>query len=244
MALVDDDDRADEAQDVAKALFQGNTMCPESLVRHIVHVEVQDFIGELAIANGIVHIGKERRELPAVLEHLQLFLGLSRRSLEHQQHDAQVLVHVVPGEGIAPLQQLHAPAGRAFQHLAVRMLAVGESLPRLRVDGVGRDHPEHEAGLALEVLDVQLLHRSAAEQRLAAAGRDLQADVGDGAFEAIQPAEVRRCDQLARGILGAGQRGVSGQRLPGVAAVVGRRGVAALGLLEGDEFLRLVPLGG
>ena len=126
-------------------------------VGHFRHIQVFDLLAQRLVRGKIVHVRKEREEPPAVLEHLQLFLGFAGRGLQHEQHHAEVVLNVLPREGVAPLQQFDAPAGGPFQHLAIPVLAVGEGPPGLRVDRFGGHDPQHEPRLRMEILGVDPL---------------------------------------------------------------------------------------
>ena len=165
--LVEHHDGAQHLEDVEQAVLDGT-------VRRGA-LQVGMFIQQPRIAEQVITVRKQGRIAPGIAEHPQEILALPAVGRgQHQQHDAQIVRGVRRRERIVLFQQPDPAAAGALQHLAIGVLPVPQRRAGLFVDGASRGYPERQAGLP-----VQPFQRGGGEQGLAAAGRHLEADVGN-----------------------------------------------------------------
>ena len=197
--LVEDHDRAQHLEDVEQAALD-RAVAGDAL-------EIGKFVQQPGVGQHVVAVGEQGRIAPGIAEHAQEVPPLLPvGGGQHQQHHAQIVVHVERPEPVVLLQQLDPPAAGALQHLAIGMLPIAQRGFGLLVDGVGGDDPERQAGPG-----TQPFQRRGGEQRLAAAGRHLEADVRDrppGVVETVHIGAV-----AARDAAGLGQTGPGGPRV-------------------------------
>ena len=192
--LVEDHRRAQHLDDVEQAVLDRAAGTGT--------LEVREGVRQPRIAEHVVARREEGGVAPGIAEHAEkLAAPAPVGGGEHEQHDAQVMGGVGLRERIVLLQQLHPSAARALQHLAAGVLAAAQRRPRLFVDGAGGDDPQGQAGPPS-----QPLKRGGCEQGLAAAGRDLEADVGD------RPSRLVGARRVGPG--GRGNGAGAGQALP------------------------------
>ena len=130
------------------------------------------------MAGGVVIRREKAIEPAAVAEHAELLLGLAVGGREHQQQDAQTVGHVGRTEAAGLLQD-HGPGGGCeIELLAVWMVAVLQGRQRLPVDLGGGHDPQNQPGLPVEQLAVDEIDHACRQQRLAAAGGNLEAERG------------------------------------------------------------------
>ena len=186
--LVEDDERPQQAQRVAERGLDGRA--PHAAVRRE-RVQVGDRGEQLLLAGGVVVRGEEAVEAARVAEHPQLLLRLAVRRRQHQQQDAQPLPHVPRAEAARLLQHQGAARRRHVELLAVRVVAVLQRLEGLAVYLRGRHDPQHQPGLPAQVAGVDAVDHLRRQQRLAAAGRHLQAERRQRLAQAVAARQVR-----------------------------------------------------
>ena len=101
MAFVDHHQRPHDPQHVAQALLDDQRVAAELLVGHFRHVQVVDLLAERLVRGKIVHVRKERRNRPLSWNIFSCSLVFAGRGLQHEQHHAEVVLHVLAGEGVA-----------------------------------------------------------------------------------------------------------------------------------------------
>ena len=171
--LVEHDHGTQQAQRVAQ---RGLDLPPPEAAGRAEGIEVRDLLQQVTVAGYVVIRREEPVEAAAVPEHPQLFLGLAVGRRQHQQQDAQMVGHVGRCEAATLLQNHGAPGGGQIELLAVGMVAVLEGREGLAVDLRGWHDPQHEPGLPIEELAVDQIDNARRQQRLAAAGGNLQAE--------------------------------------------------------------------
>ena len=241
VALVEDHRGTREAKHVAQALLHRWAAAPRAF-GEVERAEIGHQLEQFLLRLEVILRREEAGIAPRVLKHLQDFRFLSCRRRHHHHEDAEVVFHIRLGESIAAPQQLHPPAAGAFQRHPVGMLAVGERLPRLRVNGVARHDPQHQPVSAAVVEPLQLLDAARGEIRLARAGGELEADIRHRTPDAIRTVQPRRNKERAAGILGLGQHAGSLVRVPRLAAPIHVRRLHLVLTRQLGELLRRVAL--
>ena len=173
--LVQHDQRTQQAQGVAERGF--DLPAPEAFGL-VEDVEIGDAFEQGAVGGHFLVAGEEAVEPAAVAEHAQLLPGLTVGRRQHQQQDAQAVGHVPGAEEAALLQDAGAAGGGQVELLPVGMGAVLERGEGLAVDLRGRHHPQHQPGLPVAERVVHQVDHAHRQQRLAAAGGDLEAERG------------------------------------------------------------------
>src|SRR6266850_2204600 len=146
--------------------------------------EIWNVLAQLG-ARGRIVLRKKTCVVTGVLEDLQRFLVLAPCRLQHQKENAKLLFEILTYKSVELFQHLHAPATGAIKCLANWVDTISKLLLGLGVDGFRRHDPKHESGHLSEVADENAVDPVRGEQGLAAAGRQLKADVRNGVARTI-----------------------------------------------------------
>ena len=175
VSLVEDDERPQQPHRVPEGCL--DVAAPETR-RFLEGVEIGVLLQHLGVRGRIVVRGEEPVEAPAVAEHPERVLRLPVGGREHEQKNAEVLSDIARAEGRGFLEDARALTRRQIELLAVWVVAVLEGVERLVVD-LRRGHdPQHQAAATLPEVRVHEIDHAGREQRLAASGRDLEAERG------------------------------------------------------------------
>ena len=228
VALVEDDEGLEHAQRVAE---RGLDLAAPETGLALESVEIGHAPEQGGVGGGIVFAREKRVVAAAVLEHAEGLLGLPVGRGQHEEEDAEVFRDVGGGEAAGLFEDEGAAGGGEVEGLAVGVVAVFQRAERLLVDLRGRHDPEHEAGLAAAVVDLDKVDDLGGEEGLASSGGDLEA--GDGERGA-RPGLARNVGARAAGL---------DLRLRGEIETLGQLGVhvAQFGVLRARGVQRLQP---
>ncbi len=228
VAFVEDDQGLKQAQGVAE---RGLDLAAPKNRLALEGIEIRDTREQGGVGGGIVFAREKRVVAAAVLEHAERLLGLPVGRGQHEEEHAEVFRDVGGREAAGFFQHEGAAGGGEVERLAVGVVAVLQRAERLLVDLRGRHDPEHEAGLAAAVVDLDEVDDLRGEEGLAAAGGDFEA--GDGERGA-RPGLARDVGARAAGL---------DPSLSGEIETLGQFGVhvAQFGVLRARGVQRLQP---
>ena len=233
VSLVHHHHRADQAQGIAQRILDRKPGIRG--IAQVVGIE----IGRLPFGlfmRLLVTLGREKAaHVAPVPEHLQGILVLAIAGLQHQQHDAQMALHIAGIQVVVLFQNPDPLAGQHVQQLPVGVLAVDQLLFGLAVDGLIRHDPQHEAMVSAQVAAKYLRQRLHRQKSLAPARRHLENHVRYRPPHAILPGRVGNCSPRT------GQLARRPHRLPCLGGEIGD-GQMQRGILPG-EFRDLVGIG-
>jgi len=209
VAFVDDDHRPQQAQGIAERTLDDAAHLPGCRLgvraERGIDIEIRHLAQQGPVRRNIVLARHEAQHIAAIAEQAQGLLAASRRRLQHQQHHTQVRVGVQTGQRRGLFQNLDPPGGGDVEHLPIRVVAIGQRLHRLPIDRLVRHHPQHQSSVPVQIGRADPRHAGGGQQGLAAAGRQLQAGVGDRPAGTVEAAVVGPLDEGRRQALALAQ---------------------------------------